>query len=199
MDLGYSEEQYYQALKKLLPSGPAWELEDSSVFMKMLEIASIEFARVDADIVRLIKESDARTANVTLSEWFYQWGIPDNCLKLLPDATTEKYRAVLVSKISSLGSSFGELVQLISNALGYKNVNIKTFKTFKTTSTVDARVYDDRWVNWFMAVTLEKGNIHIFQVSDRSNERLRDWGDELFECLIKSLAPAHCGVIFQYQ
>lgn len=199
MDLGYTKEQYYQALKKLLPQGPAWELTDDSVFLKMLEVASCEFARIDADIARLIKESDARTANVTLSEWFYQWGIPDNCLKLLPDATTEKYRAVLVSKISSLGSSFGELVQLISNALGYKNVNIKTFKTFKTTSTVDARVYDDRWVNWFMAVTLEKGNIHIFQVSDRSNERLRDWGDELFECLIKSFAPAHCSVIFQYQ
>ena len=35
-ELGRTADEYQLALKKLLPKGPAWELDDSSFFIKML-------------------------------------------------------------------------------------------------------------------------------------------------------------------
>ena len=56
--VSFTTDNYYAAMKKLLPKGPAWELEDSTFFMKMLYLAALEFARLDADISKMIDESD---------------------------------------------------------------------------------------------------------------------------------------------
>ena len=196
--LGYSADDYYQAMKALLPKGPAWELEDSAPLMQMLYVAAQEFARIDADILTLVKESDPRTASVTLSDWFDDWGIPDECLKLLDSAGLDEYKRTLVTKISTLGYSFGELVELIATSLGYENVSLDTFETFTVGSTVDKAMYDDRWITYFMTITVDKYNAKFF-LSDWSVEKpLAEWGDQLFECLVKSLAPCHANVIFLY-
>lgn len=111
----------------------------------MLEIAASEFARVDADILKLIDESDPRTASVTLTDWFYQWGIPDDCLKQYSQASLEEYRNVLVTKIATQGYTFGELVSLIGSSMGYSAVSIENFDTFTVRSRVNQRLYTPDW------------------------------------------------------
>ena len=196
--LGYSTDDYYQAMKSLLPRGPAWELDDSAPLMQMLYVAAQEFAQIDADILTLIRESDPRTASVTLSDWFDYWGIPDNCLKLIDSAGLDEYKRTLVTKISTLGYSFGELVALIANSLGYKNVKIENFDTFTTNSSVDKAIYDEHWKSSFMTITVDKFNPKYFQADWTVEKPLAEWGDQLFECLVKSLAPCHANVIFLY-
>ena len=66
--LGYSADDYYKAMKALLPRGPAWELDDHTTLMSMLYVAAQEFAQIDALIKKLIDESDPRDAQITLSE-----------------------------------------------------------------------------------------------------------------------------------
>lgn len=46
--LGYSTDDYYKAMKALLPRGPAWELDDHTTLMSMLYVAAQEFAQIDA-------------------------------------------------------------------------------------------------------------------------------------------------------
>lgn len=196
--LGHSASDYLQILKALLPKGPAWELEDKCFFNKMLEIAASEFARVDADILKLIDESDPRTASVTLADWFYQWGIPDDCLKQYSQATLEEYRNVLVTKIATQGYTFGELVSLIGSSMGYSAVSIENFNTFTVRSRVNQRLYGPDWKNYFMTITVDRTNVRYFRANTRVDNPLAIWGDQLFECEIKSLAPAQSGVIFQY-
>lgn len=196
--LGYSTDDYYQAMKSLLPRGPAWELDDSAPLMQMLYVAAQEFAQIDADILTLIRESDPRTASVTLSDWFDDWGIPDNCLKLIDSAGLDEYKRTLVTKISTLGYSFGELVALIANSLGYENVKIENFDTFTTNSSVDKAIYDEHWKSSFMTITVDKFNPKYFQADWTVEKPLAEWGDQLFECLVKSLAPCHANVIFLY-
>ncbi len=96
--LNHSASEYLQALRLLLPPGPAWQLDESCYFVKLLELAAREFARIDADITNLIRESDPRTASVTLFNWFDEWGVPEECLKAYSDASLEDYRNVLVTK-----------------------------------------------------------------------------------------------------
>lgn len=196
--LNHSASEYLQALKFLLPPGPAWQLDDNCFFVKMLELASREFARIDEDIEALIKESDPRTASVTLNQWFKEWGIPDDCLKAYSEATLEDYRNVLVTKYVTQGYTFSELVALIGKTLGYSDVSINNFKIFKVNSRVNERVYSPKWSNWFMAITVNKVNERKFLTTSRVSERLSKWGDTLFECLVKTLAPCHTDVIFQY-
>lgn len=196
--LGYTAEQYQEALRKLLPHGPAWDdLDGSCFFMKMLTLASLEFARIDADIVRLIDESDPTTASVTLGDWFHQWGIPDECTKNT-DATLEQLREVLLLKIRALGLTFAELVPIIGKICGYAETKLDTADTFTVASTVDCALYSDDWADWFWTVTVSDLNRKYFTVDGRVNEFLATWGNELFECLIKHYTPAHTGVIFKY-
>lgn len=196
--LGYSTDDYYQAMKSLLPRGPAWELNDSEPLMQMLYVAAQEFAQIDAAILTLIRESDPRTASVTLSDWFDDWGIPDECLKLIDSAGLDEYKRTLVTKISTLGYSFGELVKLIATSLGYENVKIENFDTFTVNSSVDKAIYDERWKSSFMTITVDKFNPKYFQADWTVEKPLAEWGDQLFECLVKSLAPCHANVIFLY-
>lgn len=196
--LGYSANEYLRAFKLLLPTGPAWDLDDKCFLIKILEVASREFARIDADIEVLIRESNPRTASVTLTDWFDEWGIPDECLKAIDNASLEEYRQVLVTKYATQGYTFSELVQLIGLNLGYSNISISNYKIFRTTSRVSERVYSPKWANWFMTITVNKVNERKFLTTSRVSERLSKWGDTLFECLVKSLAPCHTDVIFQY-
>ena len=196
--IGYTSEEYYQHMQQLLPSGPAWELDDSTFFMELLKIASLEFARIDADIVKLINETHAQTASATLQEWFDTWGIPDECLKALTDASLEDYRNVLVNKIATLGFTFGELVELIATSLGYQGVSIETFPPLLVTSKVNNRAYDYDWKHYFMTVTIDATNTQYLRANSRTSARLAVWSDQLFECLIKSLAPCHTNILFQY-
>ena len=182
--LGYSTDDYYKAMKALLPRGPAWELDDHTTLMSMLYVAAQEFAQIDADITRLINESDPRTAQITLSEWFEQWGIPDECLKSIDNPT--------------LGMSFGELVALIANALDYKNVSIQVFTSFTTRSNCSQALYDDNWKAYFMTIAVDKYNKKEFTTAWNASQPLAIWGDQLFECMVKSLAPCHANVIFLY-
>lgn len=196
--LNHSASEYLQALKLLLPPGPAWQLDESCYFVKLLELAAREFARIDADITNLIRESDPRTASVTLFNWFDEWGVPEECLKAYSDASLEDYRNVLVTKYATQGYTFSELVSLIGNALGYSEVSIDNFNVFRVTSRVNERVYSPKWSNWFMTITVNKINERKFLTTSRVYARLAQWGDVLFECMIKNLAPCHTDVIFQY-
>jgi uncharacterized protein YmfQ (DUF2313 family) len=193
----YGSSNYLQGMIGLLPKGPAWELDESSLFYRLMQICADEFARIDLDIAQLVEESDPRTASATLSDWFDEWGIPDDCLKLLDDPTTEDYRKVLILKITTLGLTFEELVTVIGNYLGY-DASVGDTDIHTVASTVDARLYDVSWRNTALIVSADETVVNLLTVDDRVSMALAEWGDELWECLITALAPAHNNVIFQY-
>lgn len=196
--LGFNADEYYEALKKLLPKGPAWdELDADGFFMKMLDLAALEFARVDADMQKLIAESDPQTASATLTDWFHQWGIPDECLKG-QENSLEALRTELLIKIRTLGFTFQELVPYIGGLCGYDDAGIETADIFTVASTVDKGLYSPAWADWYWSVTARNDNQQYFKTTGRVDEALSTWGNDLFECLVKHYAPAHTGVIFKY-
>lgn len=197
-ELGRTADEYQLALKKLLPKGPAWELDDSSFFIKMLQLAALEFARIDADIIRLINESDPRTAEVTLSEWFHQWGIPDECITLYGEDDITTYVQALIAKISTQGLTFIELLQILATSLGYSVVELGNYEPFTVDSTVDKRLYSEDWIYFVRMITVDEIPVRDFTADSTVNRALAEWGNQLWECMVKALAPAHLSLIFQY-
>lgn len=197
-ELGRTADEYQLALKKLLPKGPAWELDDSSFFIKMLQLASLEFARIDADIIRLINESDPRTAEVTLSDWFHQWGIPDECIRLYGEDDITTYVQALIAKISTQGLTFIELLKILATSLGYSGVELGNYEPFTVDSTVDQRLYSEDWIYFVRMITVDKVPVRELTVDSTVDKALAEWGNQFWECMVKSLAPAHLSLIFQY-
>ncbi len=195
--LTYTASDYLAGLRALLPHGPAWDLGDDALVTRLLDTFACELARIDADIARLVEESDPRTASATLSDWFDEWGIPDDCLKLLTDATTETYRKVLILKITTMGMTFEELVAAIASVLGY-DASIGDTSVFTVASTVDDAIYGVAWRLAALIQVADETTVDFFTADDRVSMALAEWGDDLWECLVTSLAPAHINVIFQY-
>ncbi len=196
-ELSFSESDYITQIEKLLPQGPAWEDDNGSYIKALLEIVALEFARIDRDVSQLIKESDPRYASKTLSDWFYEWGIPDECLKLMTNATADQYRAVLLIKIKSLGASFDELVKIIADYCGIES-SLQKYDAFTVGSTVDQRVYSEEWETSVNVISANGNNPQFFTTTSAVDTPLAWWSNTLFECMVKSLAPCTENIIFQY-
>ena len=195
--LGYTSEQYMGALQKLLPQGPAWELEGNEFLYKVLELASLEFARIDNDILMLIREASPETCSVTFDDWCHQWGIPDKCL-LDVDAGLDLYRTLLCLKIYSQGYSFVECINMICNALGFETVSLYTNTLHTVSSPMNTGLYDSQWGLQIIIHTEDETSITYFRTTSSAQRRLAEWGIEVFECIVKSFAPCWAKVVFSY-
>lgn len=195
--LGYTSEQYMGALQKLLPQGPAWELEGNEFLYKVLELASLEFARIDNDILMLIREASPETCSVTFDDWWHQWGIPDKCL-LDVDADLDLYRTLLCLKIYSQGYSFVECINMICNALGFETVSLYTNTLHTVSSPMNTGLYDSQWGLQIIIHTEDETSITYFRTTSSAQRRLAEWGIEVFECIVKSFAPCWAKVVFSY-
>lgn len=195
--LGYTSEQYMGALQKLLPQGPAWELEGNEFLYKVLELASLEFARIDNDILMLIREASPETCSVTFDDWCHQWGIPDKCL-LDVDADLDLYRTLLCLKIYSQGYSFVECINMICNALGFETVSLYTNTLHTVSSPMNTGLYDSQWGLQIIIHTEDETSITYFRTTSSAQRRLAEWGIEVFECIVKSFAPCWAKVVFSY-
>ena len=195
--LGYTSEQYMGALQKLLPQGPAWELEGNEFLYKVLELASLEFARIDNDILMLIREASPETCSVTFDDWCHQWGIPDKCL-LDVNADLDLYRTLLCLKIYSQGYSFVECINMICNALGFKTVSLYTNTLHTVSSPMNTGLYDSQWGLQIIIHTEDETSITYFRTTSSAQRRLAEWGIEVFECIVKSFAPCWAKVVFSY-
>ena len=196
---GFSADEYLCALKKLLPYGPAWEDEQSELMQAVLYLTAKELQRIDTDLARLIDESDPRTASVSLSQWFYEWGIPDDCLKMLEDVSVEQYRSRLIVKIRTLGLTFQELLSVIAQISGIESVTAGRVTPFSVNSTVNDRIYGPNWIHAVLVITASTDGVKYFTADSCVDEHLAQWGNELFECLVRSVAPAHKVIVFQYE
>lgn len=196
---GFSADEYLSALKKLLPYGPAWEDEQSEVMQCALWLTAKELQRLDNDLANLIDESDPRTASVTLSQWFYEWGIPDKCLQMLEDASIEQYRKLLIIKIRTLGLTFQELLSVIAQISGVGSAVAGRVTPFTVNGTVNDRIYGQNWIHAVLVITASDDGVTYFTADSSVDERLALWGNDLFECLVREIAPAHKVIVFQYE
>lgn len=195
---GFSVDNYLTALKGLLPKGPAWEDKQSEEMDAVLYLTAKELQRLDLDIAQLIDEADPRTASATLSQWYKEWGIPDECLKALSSTTSDQWRQILVTKIRSLGLTYSELLVVIARVSGMKSATAQRVEPFTTASRTDARLYGRSWDHAVLIISATADQIQYFRTSSRTDERLAKWGNQLFECLVKSVSPAHKVLVFSY-
>ena len=112
--------EYGQALRDLLPDGPAWPRLSSSYLQKWCAGNGLIWGDVDASAAQLLTgDSDPRATIAMLPDWERNFGLPDPCLAL-PPQTVGARQAALVGKMTILGGQSIAFFTEIAASLGYK-------------------------------------------------------------------------------
>lgn len=170
---------YTSQLQQLLPRGIAFTRAAGSTFVRLLAAIAAGMARADADIRNLRREADPRTTIDLLPEWEAAAGLPDPCVTK-PQTLGERRRA-LVARARSTGGASAAYFEGVARDLGYT-----------------ARVVEVDTHVWRMDI-FESTGVTLFRAgASRAGDRLRTFGDEILECVINRLKPAHTRVLFAY-
>ena len=190
-------DDYVRLLKRLLPKGKLWEVSEQSNFKKLLEGMAIEFARLHARSLELIKEVDPRTTVELINEWETLTGLPDPCVSLTQ--TLQQRRLAVVEKLTRLASLSPRYYIEVARALGYE-VSITEFKPFRVGgSKMGDRINGRDW-QFTWRVNAPTVTVRVFTLGQSGmGEPLRLWGNEILECAIKRVKPAHTFVVFGFE
>ena len=189
-------EQYRVLFEQLLPPGGAMAREDGSTTRGVLAALAEEFARADCRADDLVDEADARTTSELITDWERVAGLPDECSDL--GDTLQLRRAALVAKITARGGQSRRFFIDVAAALGFA-VTITEFRPFQTgVSTAGEALYDEDW-RFAWRVNGPETTVREFRTGESAaGEPLRDWGNDLLECVLARVKPAQTALQFAY-
>lgn len=186
---------YLQQLRALLPQGPAWPRDSNSMLTKTLTVISEEFSRVDVRIEDLFNEADPRTTLELLSDWERLCGLPDGCTGPLSGVAAR--RAAVVARLTTLGGQNAAYYETLASELGYEIVVTEEDVHTCISDCMDpVNSYEWRFV-WNSVVANAETPRETTCMGECTTP-LRVWGNELLECAISRLKPAHTLVRFIY-
>ncbi len=195
----HSAKEYANQLAQLLPPGLAWTRLKNGVLDGVLDGMSEEFARAEARAIYLsLYEFYAQTTLELLPEWEFEYGLPDPCTQL--GETYEERIENLLRKIRSIGGQSVAYYVGLAKALGIE-IWIEEFAPFQCgLSCAGDGLYDERWLHVFMVHGPAVRVYYFCAGASTAGEALRHWrGNEVLECVINRLKPAHTYAIFSYE
>lgn len=193
--MALTTEDYLVELQGLLPVGPAWPRDPDSELTLRLAADAEEFARVDARIDDLVNESDPRSASEMLADWERVVGLPDGCTGPLSGLAAR--RAAVIGRLTAEGGQSQPYYIALAATLGFE-ITISEHEVHTCDSDCDEPINDLTWrfvwdVNVAEAVTVRESTC-----MDGCETPLANWGNELLECALSRLKPAHTKVRFIY-
>lgn len=188
---------YLSQLQSLLPQGFAWPRAQDAALTLLLAAWAEELARLDGRAADLAEEADPRTTAELLADWERVAGLPDPCVAALGiDQTTAQRRAALVAKLTGLGGQSASYYIALAARLGYA-ITVTEFDLHEVTDDVEHPLYGTPW-QFAWQVNAAQDTVGVLAVTDTVADPLAWWGNELLECVIRRLKPAHTHVLFAY-
>jgi len=190
---------YKSQLQRLFPKGRLFSFFSGSNHNALVEGIAIELARIDDRAEDVIAESDPRTTEELIDEWEAMLGLPGECGSLA--VTLQERRNQILSKLTLSGNQSKQFYVDIAVSLGYDiDVNdIIEFRPFSAGSPAGAPIANpDDWRHTFL-INPQEFTVRYFKAgAGRAGDKILEFGDELFECLITEQKPAHALVLFRY-
>lgn len=198
--MSLNEKDYRHQVNALLPRGPIWKRSVGGKLDAILYALEREAARIDNRALAVLDEADPRTSYEEIERWFFDYGIPSQCIAALADPSQEQMRQELIAKITSNLGLTKAFFESLASTLGY-NASVETYTAHTVTDPVDDAL---RGIEWTSAMTLgirvkANGDADYLKVTWAVKEPLARWGDALLECIIRALAPANVHVLFSYE
>lgn len=192
---GFDQADYRALLGALLPLGIAWPRAAESTLQRLLDALAAELARLDERARALIGESDPRAATELLPEWERMAGLPDSCTGASP--TLAVRRATLEGRLTSVGGQSKSFFRVLAARLGF-SIEIDEF--FSEAAAIAAGI-PYVGTSWATTWRVRSGatTVRDFRVGQATvGEPLRTWGNQLLECSLNRLKPAHTTLLFAF-
>lgn len=187
--------EYLRQLQALLPQGMAWPRGGESVLTALLTGFSGGLARNHNRGVDLLDEADPRTAIEALGDWERICGLPSDCLAGV-DQTIQERRNAVVGRLNARGGQSRAFFISLAADLGFE-VGITEYRPFTCESECEDQVGAEEW-RFLWQVDAPETTIRDLSCESPCSEPLRSWRNELLECAISGLRPAHTTVVFSY-
>lgn len=177
--MGVTAEDYRDQLLALQPDGPALPRDPNSNWAKLLLAFADSLSRVGLRGEQLIIESDPRSTYELLEEWERAFGLPGPCVPL--GQSVDERRNALVAQVTARGGQTPAYYISVAAALGY-------------VVTIDENVEGPHvW-----RINGPETTITEFTCDSPCDQPLRKWGNELLECVMNRIKPAHTRLLFGY-
>lgn len=186
---------YLQQLRALLPKGPAWPRDNASLLTNILTAIAEEFSRVDFRIENLLDEADPRTTLELLSDWERLCGLPDGCTGPLSGVAAR--RAAVVGRLTTLGGQNAAYYEMLASELGYE-IEVTEEEVHTCISDCMDPLNGPEWRFVWNVIVADAESPRDTTCMGECTSPLRVWGNELLECAINRLKPAHTLVRFIY-
>jgi len=145
------------------------------------------FDDVQTYVAAFLRETDPRSVLLTLEDWERVYGLPDPCFPL--GQTFEQRVLALAAKVVDGGGLSRDYYIAQAAALGYPGATIEEF---------DAVTLGETWrFVWRMNLPIQT-SVVTMTCGSECDDQLRSWGNEVLECVINRIKPAHTLVLFAY-
>ncbi len=181
-------------LRQLLPP-VAYDNTSSSLLGAQLDAEGAALDTALASAVDAVMGINPFNANDWISDWERVYGLPDACAQ--DEQTWQERIAALALLATEQGGLSKAYFAKVAAVFGY-TVSISEYAPFRAGSRAgDALTNGDWYFAW--CVETQANTPHTFRAgASVAGEPLAYWSDEVLECIMTRLKPAHTVVLFRY-
>lgn len=192
----YSAEDFLSALLNLMPRGAVWPRDPDSTVSKTLGTLAPTWARHTQRNNYLIQDAFPSATVELLHEWEQTLGLPDPCAGISP--TLQGRQAQVLARLTANG---GQSIQYFTDyaaALGY-TITISEYSPFRVGQhRMGTPINGPDWAHaWSVRSAIN--TVTQFRIgSSGMGEPLQSWGNDVLQCVINEIKPAHTALNFIY-
>lgn len=192
----YSAADYLAALQSLMPRGRVWPKDPDATQTAALSGFTPSMARLNARANYLLVDAFPADAVELLPDWESSLGLPDPCQGEAP--TIQQRQAQVVARLTNGGGQSVPYFIAYALALGY-TITITQFAPFRVGRNRAGDPICGR--DWAFAwqVNAPANTFTYFRAGlSVAGEPLRTWTDEVLQCELEKLKPAHTFLNFKF-
>lgn len=190
----YSAADYLRALQAHLPRGRVWPRDSDASQTATLGTLTPCFARLNARANNLLVDAFPASTFELLPEWEATLGLPDPCAGEAP--TTQQRVAQVVSRLTSTGGQSISYFTAVAAALGYP-ITITQFVPSRFGKAFGTLFGGTAWA-FAWQVNAPTFTINSLQFGGSFGTPFATWGNNVLQCELERLSPAHTTVLFDY-
>jgi len=187
---------YLRAFQALMPRGRVWPRDPDAVQTQVFTGLNQVYARNTARANYLLVDSFPATTYELLPEWESALGLPDPCAGASP--TVQQRRAQVAARLANSGGQSAAYYIGFAAKLGY-GITVTNFAPFRCGQSNCGQQLGN--ADWFFtwAVNAPLNTVVRFTAGQSAaGEPLGSWNNNVLECELKAVAPAHTVLQFRY-
>lgn len=193
----YTTADYLAALQALMPRGRVWPRDPDATQTKALSGLTPTYERQNVAANNLLVDGFPSTAYQLLPEWEETLGLPDPCAGTSP--TLQGRRAQVVARFTGVGGQSAAYMISYAASLGY-SITITQFAPARTgLIRAGQPACGPDWAHAWRVNAALNTVVRARAGASVAGDPLASWSNQVLECELREIAPAHTIIIFSYQ